>query len=89
MTSEASRKAAMTFEEWCPIKITDANKAPKAVALVAAYRTAWQARDALAEQENMTLRKLLQEGINRIKNADGQLAMDNWRARADEVLKGE
>ena len=31
------------FKKWCGITITDANKAPKATALVKAYKHAWDA----------------------------------------------
>ena len=33
----------MTFEEWCPVKITNEKKAPKAALIVRAYRVAWDA----------------------------------------------
>jgi len=39
------------FEKWCPIKILDANKAPRAAALVKAYWTAWQAAYAAGQRE--------------------------------------
>lgn len=41
------------FENWCTVKITDAEKAPKAAALVQAYWTAWQVAYAAGRSAGM------------------------------------
>ena len=55
------------FDDWCPIKIIDAAKAPKSAALVQAYKTAWEAcwnvRPSAAGTGELTrlLRRILDE----------------------------
>ena len=58
------------FEKWCPVKITDPAKAPKAVALVNAYRHAWDA--ALEEAAKVARAEI---GATRREIADAILAL--------------
>jgi hypothetical protein len=58
MTESREREA---FKKWCPIKIIDAAKAPKATALVQAYWTAWQAGRAPLLVEIDELKKAIKE----------------------------
>ena len=39
------------FNKWCPVKITDATKAPKASAVVSCWRNGWNAGWAAADEK--------------------------------------
>jgi len=61
---EVKRQKAL-FKKWCPIKIIDAGKAPKAVALRRAYWTAWEASAKV--NRAVELRQLLKEAVRLFK----------------------
>jgi hypothetical protein len=93
MTESREREA---FKKWCPIKIIDAAKAPKATALVQAYWTAWQAgRTPLlelleeAKHVSQTIRMYMRDDFRYLDERDRAVLdeLESWLERVRKELE--
>ena len=92
----AESREREAFEKWCPIKIIDAAKAPKAKALVEAYWTAWRAGRAPllellkeAKHVSQTIRMYMRDDFRYLDERDRAVLdeLESWLERVRKELE--
>lgn len=93
-SSEIAQSRAR-FEGWCPITITNIDKAPKTAALKSAYWTAWQAAEQDTRERSITPSALLQllhdagwhigDGVDDCAGSDDAAEIESVRILAERI----